>query len=88
MAGVLGKGLVTGILYGFDIDNRGIYYGNLNTFETDNSKCCMSCSYIEMGLVTYYTWLGYGIGRYHNHDSRSIVIWIRIGNIIKFCFSF
>ena len=52
LAGVLGKGFVTEILYSFDIDNGGISYGNLHSFETDNSKRCMSCSYIGMGLVT------------------------------------
>ena len=28
--------------------------GILQSFETDNSKRCMSCSCIGMGLVTYY----------------------------------
>ena len=29
---VLGKGLVTGILYGFDIDNEGICFKNFKLF--------------------------------------------------------
>ena len=32
MVGVLGKGLVTGILYGFDIDNEGICFKNFKLF--------------------------------------------------------
>ena len=53
MVGVLGKGLVTGILYGFDIDNEGNAEIS-HSFKTDYSKRCISCSCIGMGLVTYY----------------------------------
>ena len=50
----MGKGFVTGILYGFDIDNAGIcYYRNsIHSFETDNSKRRLRGSCIWMGLVT------------------------------------
>ena len=48
VAGVFGKGLVTVILYSFDIDNGG-NAGILHSFETDNSKCCLICSCIGMG---------------------------------------
>ena len=103
-------GLV-GILKG--IGNRNIIHflvliievfvtGMLHRFETDNSKRCMSCCCIGMGLVTYYMGLvnileGIGNGnviwfcnynRNHHSGSWSIGIWIRIGNIIVFCFSF
>ena len=73
----------------------------LHSFGSDNSKLRMSCNCIGMGLVTYYMDLvmileGIGNGnviwfcnynRNHHSGSRSIVIWIRIGNIIEFCFS-
>ena len=52
VAGLLGKGLVTGICYGFDIDNEGFY--NTGFFETDHNIRCLYCSCIGMGLVTYY----------------------------------
>ena len=56
--------------------------------------------FIQMGLVTYYIGLvnilediGNGnvrwfcnYNRNHHSGSRSIGIWIRIGNIIEFCF--
>ena len=52
MAGVLGKGLVTGIIYGFDIYNTGI----LHYFEIYNSKRCMSC------ISNILDWFSYNIG--------------------------
>ena len=85
MIGVLGKGLVTGILYGFDIDNAGIcYYRNsIHSFGTDNSKRRMSCSCIWMGLVTDLLYnlvrISEGVGNgniihfcYYNNSNRSI----------------
>ena len=80
VAGVLGKGLVTGIIYGFDIYNTGI----LHYFEIYNSKRCMSC------ISNILDWFGYNIG---NGNviwlyNRIIGIWILIGNIIEYCFSF
>ena len=76
--------------------------GILHSFGNDNSKRCMSCSCIGMGLVTYYIGLvmileGIGNGnviwfcnynRNHQSGSRSIGICIGIGNITGFCFSF
>ena len=47
MVGVLGKELVTGILYGFDMEV--FITGILNSFETDNSKRCMNFICIGMG---------------------------------------
>ena len=46
--------MVTGILYGCDIGNGGICYSNCTSFETDNSKRCISWNCIGMGLVIYY----------------------------------
>ena len=98
MVGELGKGLVTGILFMMEVSVTGI----LHSFETDYSKRCMSCSCIGISLITYYIGLvmileGIGKGnviwfcnynRNHHSGSRSIGIWIRIGNIIEFYISF
>ena len=70
--------------------------GMLHSFETDNSKRCMSCSCNEIELVTYYMGLAMIVevigngnvisfckyNRNHHSGSRSIWIWIRIGDII------
>ena len=37
-------GLVTGMLFGFGMDNRGICYRNLHSIGNDNIKCRICCS--------------------------------------------
>ena len=54
VTGVLGQGLVMGILYVLALIMEVFVTGMLNSFGNENSKRFMSCSYIGMGLVTYY----------------------------------